>query len=60
MDQIIVDLGDEEVGPGEEVVLLGSQGEEEVTADEWSSHLGTISYEVVCQIGPRLPRRYES
>lgn len=60
MDQIIVDLGDEEVGAGEEVVLLGSQREEEVTADEWSSHLGTISYEVVCQIGPRLPRRYES
>ena len=60
MDQIIVDLGDQQVSAGEEVILLGAQGEEEVTADEWSSNLGTISYEVVCQIGPRLPRRYES
>ncbi|HEX5723715.1 MAG TPA: alanine racemase [Acidimicrobiia bacterium] len=60
MDQIIVDVGDEEVNAGEEVILLGPQGDEEVTADEWSSNLGTISYEVVCQIGPRLPRRYES
>ena len=60
MDQIIVDLGDEAMNAGEEVILIGSQGEEEVTADEWSANLGTISYEVVCQIGPRLPRRYQS
>ena len=34
------------------------QDGEEVTADQWAEHLDTISYEVVCQIGPRLPRRY--
>jgi alanine racemase len=60
MDQIIVDVGDEAVEAGEEVILIGAQGEQQVTADEWASMLGTISYEVVCQIGPRLPRRYES
>ena len=60
MDQIIVDVGDEAVEAGEEVILIGVQGEQQVTADEWASMLGTISYEVVCQIGPRLPRRYES
>ncbi|MGH8923080.1 MAG: alanine racemase [Acidimicrobiia bacterium] len=60
MDQIVVDVGDEAVDYGEEVVLIGAQGEEQISADEWSSMLGTISYEVVCQIGPRLPRRYES
>ncbi|MGH8957363.1 MAG: alanine racemase, partial [Acidimicrobiia bacterium] len=60
MDQIVVDVGDEAVSAGEEVVLIGSQGDAQVTADEWSSLLGTISYEVVCQIGPRLPRRYPS
>ena len=58
MDQIVVDVGDDEVEVGDEVVLLGTQGYEEVTADQWAEHLDTISYEVVCQIGPRLPRRY--
>jgi alanine racemase len=58
MDQIMVDVGDDPVEVGDEVVLLGSQGSESVTADEWAEHLDTISYEVVCQIGPRLPRRY--
>jgi len=38
---------------------LGSQGEEEIPADEWATNLGTISYEVVCSIGPRVPRRYQ-
>jgi alanine racemase len=58
MDQIVVDVGDGSVGVGDEVVLIGRQGDEEITADEWAEHLGTIAYEVVCQIGPRLPRRY--
>jgi alanine racemase len=58
MDQIVVDVGDDPVEVGDEVILLGSQGAEEVTADQWAEHLDTISYEVVCQIGPRLPRRY--
>jgi len=58
MDQIVVDVGDADVGIGDEVVLLGGQGDAEVTADEWAGLLGTISYEVVCGIGPRVPRRY--
>lgn len=58
MDQIVIDVGDEDVDLDEEVVLLGDQGEERITAEEWAKHLGTISYEVVCSIGPRVPRRY--
>ena len=58
MDQIVVDVGDMTVRVGDEVVLIGRQGDEEITADEWAGLLGTIPYEVVCQIGPRLPRRY--
>ena len=58
MDQIVIDIGDDDYGIGEEVVLLGSQGAEEISADEWAEALGTISYEVVCSIGPRVPRRY--
>lgn len=58
MDQIVIDVGDEEVAVGEEVVLLGDQGNERITAEDWAQNLGTISYEVVSSIGPRVPRRY--
>ena len=58
MDQIVVDVGYEPVAIGDEVVLLGSQGAEQVTADEWASITGTIPYEIVARVGPRLPRRY--
>jgi alanine racemase len=57
MDQIVVDCGDDTaVRPGDEVVLLGRQDSEEITAEEWARLLGTISYEVLCGIGPRVPR----
>ena len=59
MDQIVVDCGpDSTVGPGDEVVLLGRQGDESVDADEWAERLGTITYEVVCGFGKRVPRTY--
>ncbi|MEY2477794.1 MAG: alanine racemase [Actinomycetota bacterium] len=57
MDQITVDCGPgATVAPGDEVVLIGRQGEEEVTAAEWAARLDTISYEVLCGIGSRVPR----
>jgi alanine racemase len=56
MDQIVVDCGDDDVAPGDPVVLLGSQGDQTVDAAEWAARLGTISYEVLCGIGPRVPR----
>ena len=37
-----------------------AQGDERVTPDEWAAKLGTISYEVVCALGPRVERRYTS
>jgi alanine racemase len=58
MDQIVIDVGDADVQPGDEVVVLGEQGDSAVTADDWAEILETISYEVVCEIGPRVPRRY--
>jgi alanine racemase len=60
MDQVVVDLGDDPVEVGDEVVLMGAQGGDAVTADEWAERLDTISYEVVCGFGPRMPRRYRS
>jgi alanine racemase len=58
MDQIVVEVGDHPVRLGDEVVLLGRQGQEEITADDWATRLGVLNYEVVCGFGPRLPRRY--
>ena len=59
MDQLMVDCGPEaDVAVGDEVVLLGRQGDEEITADEWAARVDTIAYEIVCGIGPRVPRVY--
>jgi alanine racemase len=58
MDQLMVDCGDAPVAVGDEVVLLGRQGVDEVLATEWAAALDTIGYEITCALGPRLPRRY--
>ncbi len=58
MDQLMVDCGDDEIAVGDEVVLIGRQGDEVITADEWAARVDSIAYEVVCGIGPRVPRRY--
>jgi alanine racemase len=58
MDQLMVDVGDDPVQAGDEVVLIGRQGDDEVTATEWADHLDTISYEVVTGIGARVARTY--
>ena len=56
MDNITVDLGPEmEVEPGDEAVLIGSQGEETILAEEMAARLETINYEVTCAISPRVP-----
>lgn len=56
MDQLMVDVGDTPVAVGDEVVLIGQQGDEHIRAEEWADRLGTIGYEIVCGIGPRVPR----
>jgi alanine racemase len=59
MDMIMVDVtGLEGVRLRDEAVLIGRQGREEITADEVAEVQGTISYEVLCRIGPRVPRVY--
>ncbi len=56
MDQVVVDCGDDPVAVGDEVVVIGEQQGEVRTAWAWADELGTIAYEVVCGIGPRVPR----
>jgi alanine racemase len=51
-------LGALAVEVGTEVVLLGRQGKEEIPALELATHAGTISWEILCHLGLRLPRRY--
>ena len=59
MDQIMIDLGDmQNVQAGEEVVLLGKQGDEEISIYEWCRRLKTIPYEVTCGISKRVGRGY--
>ena len=53
MDQLLVDVGDAPVEAGDEVVFIGRQGDEEVTAPEWAHRLETIPYEIVTGIGAR-------
>jgi alanine racemase len=61
MDMILVDVTDiVPVQVGETVTLIGQQGEESIWADEVADWIGTIPYEVLCGIGPRVPRIYES
>ncbi|MET0557449.1 MAG: alanine racemase [Solirubrobacterales bacterium] len=58
MDNLTIDLGPEtDVRPGDEAVLIGAQGEEEVRAEELAARLGTINYEITCGISARVPRR---
>ncbi len=58
MDQFVVDLGDDEAAPGDEVVLFGTGRSGEPTADDWARACGTIHYEIVTRMGGRLGRRY--
>lgn len=61
MDMTLVDVTDlPEAAPGDPVVLLGSQGSAAVTACDIAQTLQTIPYEVLCAIGPRVPRLYHS
>jgi alanine racemase len=58
MDQFVLDLGDDHARAGDEVVLFGSGEDGEPSAQDWADAAGTISYEIVTRIGPRVARRY--
>ncbi|MBB2900616.1 alanine racemase [Kineococcus radiotolerans] len=58
MDQVVLDLGDDAVAPGEVAVVLGPGTRGEATADDWARAAGTISWEIVTRVGARVPRRY--
>ncbi len=59
MDQIMVDVGKiDGVSVEDEAVLIGEQGGDRITAEEVAGRIGTISYEVLSQLGKRVSRVY--
>jgi alanine racemase len=58
MDMIMIDVTGLDVAPGDEVVILGRQGDQEITAREVAASIGAIPWEVVCRLGARIERRY--
>jgi alanine racemase len=59
MDQFVIDVGDDAVSAGDDVVLFGPGTSGEPTAQEWAAAIGTINYEIVTRVGARVPRIYE-
>lgn len=58
MDQFVIDVGDDPLAEGDEVILFGDGSRGEPTAQEWADSLGTITHEIVTGIGSRVPRVY--
>jgi alanine racemase len=59
MDMISVDVSEVQVEPGDEVVIIGDQGNERIDVREIASIIGTNPYEVLCRIGTRIERIYD-
>ena len=58
MDQVMIDCGNDDVQVGDAAVLIGKQGESQITANDWARQMETIGYEIVCGISARVPRDY--
>jgi alanine racemase len=58
MDMLMIDVTGLDVSPGDEVVIIGRQGTQEITAREMAAAIGTIPWEVVCRLGARIERKY--
>ncbi|MBU6514576.1 MAG: alanine racemase [Acidobacteria bacterium] len=56
MDQLLINCGDDEVAVGDDVVLLGVSGDESLSAEDWAEWGQTVTWEVLCGIGARVPR----
>jgi alanine racemase len=59
MDMLMADVTGLDVSPGDEVVIIGSQGADRIDVREMAAQIGTIPYEILCRIGSRIQRVYE-
>jgi alanine racemase len=58
MDSITVDVTDLDVSPGDEVVVIGAQGDDQISAAEVATEIGTVPHEILCRTGSRIERVY--
>ena len=58
MDMLMADVTGLDVGPGDEVVIIGPQGDDRIDVREMAAQIGTIPYEILCRIGSRIERVY--
>ena len=58
MDMTMIDVTGTDVAPGDEVVIIGEQGEESIGVREMAASIGTIPYELLCRVGSRIQRVY--
>ena len=58
MDMLMADVTGTEVSPGDEVVIIGSQGDASIEVREMAAAIGTIPWEIVCRLGSRIERVY--
>jgi alanine racemase len=59
MDMLMADVTGLDVSPGDEVVIIGSQGADRIDVREMAAQIGTIPYEILCRIGSRIERLYQ-
>jgi len=58
MDMLMADVTGLDVSPGDEVVIIGPQGDDRIDVREMAAQIGTIPYEILCRIGSRIERIY--
>ena len=59
MDMLMADVTGLDVSPGDDVVIIGGQGNDQIDVREMAAQIGTIPYEILCRIGSRIQRVYE-
>jgi alanine racemase len=58
MDMTMIDVTGTDVAPGDEVVIIGQQGNESLDVREIAASIGSIPYELLCRVGARIERVY--
>jgi alanine racemase len=58
MDMLMADVTGLDVSPGDEVVIIGPQGEDRLDVRDIGAEIGSIPYEILCRVGSRIERVY--
>jgi len=58
MDMLMADVTGLDVSPGDEVVIIGTQGDDRIDVREMAAQIGSIPWEILCRLGTRIERVY--